>query len=103
MIDIHAILEQASKLKVAIIGDLIEDTYITGRVDRISPEAPIPVLLEEKKYSTLGGAEDLGNRLAVTIASVRLYQESLRGEILGASRPRRPRPWVVSDFPVVCE
>ncbi len=73
MIDIHAILDQASKLKVAIIGDLIEDIYITGRVDRISPEAPVPVLLQENKYSTLGGAGNVWQNLKNLGVDAHLY------------------------------
>ena len=43
------ILECISKAKVLVIGDLMLDNYIVGDVERISPEAPIPVMKIEKK------------------------------------------------------
>lgn len=54
--DINQILDRASKLKIAVIGDLIIDHYIYGTVDRISPEAPVPVLVRGDMKTTLGGA-----------------------------------------------
>jgi rfaE bifunctional protein kinase chain/domain len=53
---IQKLFESFSKLKVGVIGDVMLDTYMWGRVDRISPEAPVPVVqLEEKEYR-IGGA-----------------------------------------------
>ena len=43
-------------LKVLIIGDVMLDSYIWGSVDRISPEAPVPVIAVKQKDSRLGGA-----------------------------------------------
>jgi len=42
-----------------VIGDIILDRYIKGRVERISPEAPIPVVVEEDAFSRLGGAANV--------------------------------------------
>jgi rfaE bifunctional protein kinase chain/domain len=61
MIDLNNIFEKASKLKIAVVGDLIEDRYIIGGVDRISPEAPVPVVNQEQDLICLGGA---GNVMA---------------------------------------
>jgi rfaE bifunctional protein kinase chain/domain len=56
MENIQKLFESFSKLKVGVIGDVMLDTYMWGRVDRISPEAPVPVVqLEEKEYR-IGGA-----------------------------------------------
>jgi rfaE bifunctional protein kinase chain/domain len=53
---IQKLFESFSKLKVGVIGDVMLDTYMWGHVDRISPEAPVPVVqLEEKEYR-VGGA-----------------------------------------------
>ena len=50
------LFESFTKLKVGVIGDVMLDTYIWGSVDRISPEAPVPVVsLKEKEYR-IGGA-----------------------------------------------
>lgn len=49
--------------KIAIIGDLMIDEYIIGKVERISPEAPVPILeVEEEKY-VLGGASNVANNI----------------------------------------
>lgn len=45
-----------SKLKVAVVGDVMLDTYWWGKVDRISPEAPVPVVALSKKEQRIGGA-----------------------------------------------
>lgn len=42
--------------KVLIIGDVMLDAYVLGRVTRISPEAPVPIISLEKKESRIGGA-----------------------------------------------
>ena len=38
------LLEQGSSQRIAIIGDAMLDVYLRGDVDRISPEAPVPVV-----------------------------------------------------------
>lgn len=53
-----------SACKIFIVGDLILDTYLSGRVSRISPEAPVPVVLEEKHWAVLGGAANVAANVA---------------------------------------
>jgi rfaE bifunctional protein kinase chain/domain len=45
--------------RVAIVGDVMLDRYITGRVNRMSPEAPVPVLMHDHTVSRLGGAANV--------------------------------------------
>ncbi|MBC7588063.1 MAG: carbohydrate kinase, partial [Chitinophagaceae bacterium] len=45
-----------SNIKVAVVGDVMLDTYMWGSVDRISPEAPVPVVALKKKEYRIGGA-----------------------------------------------
>jgi rfaE bifunctional protein kinase chain/domain len=45
-----------SNIKVAIIGDVMLDTYMWGNVERISPEAPVPVVALKNKEYRIGGA-----------------------------------------------
>lgn len=45
-----------SKLNVLIIGDVMIDSYLWGKVERISPEAPVPILQVQKRETRLGGA-----------------------------------------------
>ena len=64
-----------SKLKVVIIGDVMLDTYWWGQVDRISPEAPVPVVSLQRKEHRVGGAANVAlNTVALgaqtTIVSV---------------------------------
>ena len=42
--------------KIAVLGDLMLDSYIWGKVSRISPEAPVPVVQVQRETYTLGGA-----------------------------------------------
>ena len=46
-------------LKVLVLGDVILDHYLIGKVDRISPEAPVPVVLHEEEAYRLGGAANV--------------------------------------------
>lgn len=58
--------------RLLIIGDLILDRYVTGDVDRISPEAPIPVLRARHSELRLGGAGNVVSNLRAMDAEVRL-------------------------------
>jgi D-glycero-beta-D-manno-heptose-7-phosphate kinase len=53
------IFESFSKLNVLIIGDVMLDSYIWGVVERISPEAPVPIINVRKKDFRLGGAANV--------------------------------------------
>lgn len=44
---------------VLIIGDVMVDSYIWGRVERISPEAPVPIVVSQKRENRLGGAANV--------------------------------------------
>jgi rfaE bifunctional protein kinase chain/domain len=53
------IFESFNNLKVLIIGDVMLDSYIWGAVERISPEAPVPVINVKKRDVRLGGAANV--------------------------------------------
>jgi D-glycero-beta-D-manno-heptose-7-phosphate kinase len=55
----EALFAAFAGLKVLVIGDVMIDSYLWGRVDRISPEAPVPILQVEKRESRLGGAANV--------------------------------------------
>jgi rfaE bifunctional protein kinase chain/domain len=57
--NVNELFEAFSKLKVLVIGDVMVDSYVWGKVSRISPEAPVPVVLVEKKEKRLGGAANV--------------------------------------------
>jgi rfaE bifunctional protein kinase chain/domain len=52
----NQIFDAFAKLRVLILGDVMIDSYIFGKVERISPEAPIPVVNVRNKEIRLGGA-----------------------------------------------
>jgi rfaE bifunctional protein kinase chain/domain len=54
--DIKKIFNSFSSLKVGVIGDVMLDTYMWGQVERISPEAPVPVVSLHHKEYRIGGA-----------------------------------------------
>jgi rfaE bifunctional protein kinase chain/domain len=49
---------------VLVVGDVMLDRFIVGRVTRISPEAPVPVVLFQSDYVRLGGAANVAHNLA---------------------------------------
>lgn len=64
--------EKISDNRILVIGDLILDEYLVGEVNRISPEAPVPVVWVRKENLTLGGSGNviknlnfLGNKTAI--------------------------------------
>jgi len=57
--EIHQLFNAFNKLKVLIIGDVILDSYMWGKVNRISPEAPVPIVAVDKKEKRLGGAANV--------------------------------------------
>src|SRR6187551_1489604 len=54
--DIKELFKSFSKLKIGVVGDLMLDTYWWGKVDRISPEGPVPVVAVTKREQRIGGA-----------------------------------------------
>jgi D-beta-D-heptose 7-phosphate kinase/D-beta-D-heptose 1-phosphate adenosyltransferase len=61
---LHLLESGFSKVKVLVVGDLMLDRYILGEVDRISPEAPVPVLRHAQRYERPGGAANVAMNLA---------------------------------------
>lgn len=57
------IFSKFSRKNILVIGDVILDEYIRGNVSRISPEAPVPVVLEKESFSTPGGAANVAHNL----------------------------------------
>lgn len=56
---LHRLLEKLKEANVLVIGDLILDHYIWGKVDRISPEAPVPVVKVTKESFMAGGCANV--------------------------------------------
>jgi D-beta-D-heptose 7-phosphate kinase/D-beta-D-heptose 1-phosphate adenosyltransferase len=68
--DLIPLVERLKQTQVLCVGDLMLDHYIYGRVERISPEAPVPVIHIEREERTLGGAGNvLRNLHALGVAT----------------------------------
>jgi D-beta-D-heptose 7-phosphate kinase/D-beta-D-heptose 1-phosphate adenosyltransferase len=59
-----------SGCRVMVVGDLMLDKYLSGSVERLSPEAPVPVLLREAERAVLGGAANVCANLTALGAEV---------------------------------
>jgi len=64
------IVENIGSPKILVVGELILDRYVWGEVDRISPEAPIPILHVTSREERLGGAGCVINNLVTLGAKV---------------------------------
>jgi D-beta-D-heptose 7-phosphate kinase/D-beta-D-heptose 1-phosphate adenosyltransferase len=56
-------MARAKTVRVLVVGDLMLDRYMTGSVDRISPEAPVPVVRVESEHWALGGAGNVASNV----------------------------------------
>ncbi|HER26795.1 MAG TPA: D-glycero-beta-D-manno-heptose-7-phosphate kinase, partial [Rhodospirillales bacterium] len=71
--DLISLVEGLGAAKVLCVGDVILDHFQYGRVERISPEAPIPVLKLERQDTMLGGAGNVVRNLAALKSHVRFF------------------------------
>jgi D-beta-D-heptose 7-phosphate kinase/D-beta-D-heptose 1-phosphate adenosyltransferase len=62
--DLRALLERGRGRSVLVVGDLMLDHFVIGRVERISPEAPVPVVQFDHESYRLGGAANVANNVA---------------------------------------
>ncbi len=63
-IELAAIVRAFHAARILVIGDVILDRYVSGSVQRLSPEAPIPVLRPTGDRNTLGGAANVALNIA---------------------------------------
>ncbi len=63
-------IDRFKTIRALVIGDLMIDEYLWGSVERISPEAPVPVVCVERESHTLGGAGNVINNLVAMGATV---------------------------------
>jgi D-beta-D-heptose 7-phosphate kinase/D-beta-D-heptose 1-phosphate adenosyltransferase len=66
------ILRRCSGASITVVGDLMLDEYIDGTVERISPEAPVPVVCARGNEFRLGGAANVAGQIAALGAKVSL-------------------------------
>ena len=72
MKNLKNIIKGFNKANILVIGDLILDQYIWGQVERISPEAPVPVVWAKKRSYSPGGAANVANNIRALDGNVSL-------------------------------
>lgn len=91
MQSVSELINGFSRLKVLIIGDLMIDSYTWGKVSRISPEAPVPVVNVIRRESRLGGAGNVGLNIASLGATAMIYS------VIGDDAPGRELQKIILD------
>jgi D-beta-D-heptose 7-phosphate kinase/D-beta-D-heptose 1-phosphate adenosyltransferase len=77
------IIDRLPGLRLAVIGDSMLDRFLWGRVDRISPEAPVPVVRLESETTKLGGAANVAANICALGAEAVLFGLCGRDEAAG--------------------
>ncbi len=60
---LHQLIPQFGRAKILVVGDLILDEFVWGKVSRISPEAPVPVVWAQSESVMPGGAANVANNI----------------------------------------
>lgn len=70
--EVRSLFESFKKMRIGVIGDLMLDTYWWGDVERISPEAPVPIVAISGKEKRIGGAGNVALNLVSLGANVQV-------------------------------
>ncbi|MEE4258084.1 MAG: D-glycero-beta-D-manno-heptose-7-phosphate kinase [Bacteroidales bacterium] len=107
------------KASILVVGDLILDKYFHGSVSRISPEAPVPVVLKQYEKTVPGGAANVANNLAKLKANVSLLgiagndnngwllssilkEENIPAEIITGDNPTVTKIRIIGEHQQIC-
>lgn len=71
--EIQQLFTSLSSTKIGVVGDIMLDTYWWGFVDRISPEAPVPIVSLQRKEIRVGGAANVALNLGSLGAPTTLF------------------------------
>ncbi|MCD7956953.1 MAG: D-glycero-beta-D-manno-heptose 1-phosphate adenylyltransferase [Lachnospiraceae bacterium] len=82
-----SLLNKIKAKNILVIGDVMLDTYYTGEVKRISPEAPVPVFHKQEQRSVLGGAANVAANLVA--AGQNVYMMAVVGKDETADRLKK--------------
>lgn len=69
---LKTLLKRFRRTRVLVVGDLMLDEFIWGKVDRISPEAPVPVVWVDRESTMPGGAANVAGNIQALGGQVRL-------------------------------
>ena len=92
---LSTLLSKLPGTKVVCVGDLMLDRYIEGRVNRLSPEAPIPVLEVQREIAMLGGVGNVLRNLTALGVAAELVAA------IGVDRPGRELAALMAQEPYV--
>lgn len=84
MARVRSLLDEASRTRVLVVGDVMLDQFVWGSVSRISPEAPVPVVEFSHESYMPGGAANVARNLSALKAQSELF--SVTGEDAAADR-----------------
>jgi D-beta-D-heptose 7-phosphate kinase/D-beta-D-heptose 1-phosphate adenosyltransferase len=90
-----------NRRKIVVVGDIMLDRFIHGSVDRISPEAPVPVLCHEGEHNMPGGAANVARNLAhlgIDVALIGVVGKDRHADILANAIKEEP---AISFHPLV--
>jgi len=73
VLDLESLLQRLPGLRVAVVGDVMLDRFVFGAVDRISPEAPVPVVHVRDEDDRLGGAANVAANVASLSAAATVF------------------------------
>jgi len=89
----HALVERLGRARVLVLGDVMLDRYVYGSVDRMSPEAPVPVLRQDSQRAMTGGAGNVARNIAALGGKVVLVG------LVGDDAPGRELSAMLADEP----
>ena len=98
--DLLAAVRQLGRTSVLVVGDVMLDRYVYGQVERISPEAPVPVLTIDRELSMPGGAGNVVRNLTAlgaAVAFITVVGDDQAGSDLTALIGGQPNiePWLL--------
>jgi len=108
-----------NKAQILVIGDLILDKYFHGTVSRISPEAPVPVVLKQYEKTVPGGAANVANNLTKLKARINLLgiagsdnngwllssilkEENIPADIITGDNPTVTKIRIIGEHQQIC-
>src|SRR5437867_13241507 len=90
-----ALLKKMTECRIVVVGDAMLDIYLAGDAERISPEAPVPVVTVRGRRYALGGAANVAANVATIGAECRLVAvvgDDARGDSLRAELAQNRLP-----------
>ena len=97
---IEALFAKMARSRVVVVGDAMLDIYLAGEAERISPEAPVPVVTVQGRRHALGGAANVATNVAAIGGEARLVAvigTTPAATRCGASSPPTTSPTATSS------